>query len=50
MRMVGQLKAGRSTFNLEWRKLHYLNGNLISVSDWFIVNFPEQSMDGELWL
>jgi len=31
-------------------KLHFRSGKLISVPDWFTENFPEQLMDGELWM
>ena len=32
------------------KKLHFRSGKLISAPDWFIENFPEQLMDGELWM
>ena len=31
-------------------KLHFRSGKLISAPDWFTENFPEQLMDGELWM
>ena len=32
------------------KKLHFRSGKLISAPNWFIENFPEQLMDGELWM
>ena len=32
------------------KKLHFRSGKLISAPDWFTENFPEQLMDGELWM
>ena len=31
-------------------KLYFLSGKVISAPDWFTENFPEQLMDGELWM
>ncbi len=30
--------------------LHFRSGKLISAPEWYIENFPEQLMDGELWV
>ena len=31
-------------------KLITRNGNIINAPTWFVKNFPQQTMDGELWL
>ena len=43
-----KLDGVRAIWNGE--KLHFRSGKLISAPDWFTENFPEQLMDGELWM
>jgi len=43
-----KLDGVRAIWNGE--KLHFHSGKLISAPDWFTENFPEQLMDGELWM
>ena len=43
-----KLDGVREIWNGE--KLHFRSGKLISAPDWFTENFPEQLMDGELWM
>ena len=43
-----KLDGVRSIWNGE--KLHFRSGKLICTPGWFTENFPEQLMDGELWM
>jgi len=43
-----KLDGVRAIWNGE--KLHFRSGKLISAPDWFTENFPDQLMDGELWM
>jgi len=43
-----KLDGVRAIWNGE--KLHFRSGKLISAPGWFTENFPEQLMDGELWM
>ena len=43
-----KLDGVRAIWNGE--KLHFRSGKLISDPGWFTENFPEQLMDGELWM
>jgi len=45
---VKKLDGVRAIWNGE--KLHFRSGKLISAPDWFTEKFPEQLMDGELWM